>query len=1206
MKSFKLSTVFWALALSAPLCAQELLLHFDFTQVAGTAVTDNASQVKAVLRNNARVEQMGDYHVLNLGTANGYLDMTSAAGKQFASTDNYTVSVCYFVEKDYTISGNGYFLWAFSTNAACTQTAGKYSAYRVNAQRMATATAGWGSEKGYDLGSVTPQGQWMHVAYTESGGTGKLYINGELKNTMTGMPKNSANFGATAPAYCWLGRAPFSGDNYLKRTKVADFRLYDAALDAAAVGKLAAETVSLTEAMRYGTPGDETQLKALISQAQALADGDAGGYLPAAVEDLRDVILGAQNILGLGYSDFALDEYEQQLSAAMTAVKATKGMVFVAGNVPEAYDVNRGFIHPGGLHTQADFDRIKAQLAAKHPTVTAAWNALLASEWSKSTTATWPVETIVRGGGSGQNYINAARGAHIAYENALRWKIAGDKACAKHGVEVLMAWARTCKLVSGDSNWALAAGLYGYEFAQAAELLRDYEGWSREDFEIFKQWMLTVWYPGNIHFLRGRNGTWENVGNQGGYRPGHYWSNWPLCNVLSALTIGILCDDVFIYNQALSFMKYDQAGTFPKDGKRTANPILNDGCTEFLGNLVVDVKDTELETGAYGQMGQMQESGRDGGHAAMALGLAIDIAQTAWNQGDDLYSYMDNRLAAGIEFVAASTQGQEGLPWTNYKYVDCRTAWHNGWLMEGYATAETRPYWGTVLGHYEGVKGVRMPWAEKAYAQMGADAGPTGGASGAYDHLGFSRLLHTRDVQLAPEDQRPTLLSPLMEYNGQQLARGELGGLRNTFAVDKDKALPKGQSVRLMPQLPEGAEDTGQWQWNTGETTREISVDTDRSFVYRVTYTNANGIPSHQAFSIAVDGDCQPSVGTYGTMTYKGETHTTDSMSVFYGDRVTLGVVGTGGYESYQWDNGATTQSITTAPIVRPRTFTGVYVNQGGVRSAVTFRVGVRYMELRTVVNGQVLADSTSVVVNQGDDVSIGAYVPDGVQDCSFRWNNGDSAPVLTFSDIRQSVTQTLHYSVNGRQGEVTYHILVAPVEATAVSPGAYRILHRATGRYLTCKGSGYFASFDEELYGDEALTQVWHLQPGESDATAFNIQNDASRLYINAAGRGSKYAPRYVFSFFQATGTDWLEVRDAGATPKYWTVNTRSQLTLPAGSAITDFPFRLVPYTGATAIDGVSAKGVATAAEYNLMGQPTAPAQRGIHVGKGKKYIVR
>ncbi len=1193
------------LAATMTASAQNLLLHFDFSQTQGTTVTDAVSGVKASLKNNAKVEPMGDYRVLNLGTQNGYLDMTVAAGKQFAGTDNYTISTYYYVEKNYTISGNGYFLWAFSTLAANTQTEGKYSAYRVNAQRIATSTGGWGSEKGYDLGTATPQGQWMHVVYTEQGGTGKLYINGELKHTITAMPKNSSNYGTTPPSNCWLGRAPFSGDSYLGNTKVADFRLYDAALSAAEVSQLASETATLTQAMRYGTPGDESKLKQLIAEAQAVVANGAN-YLTGAVEDLRDVITAAQNVLGKDFSSYALNEYVETLSTALVAVKATKGMTFELGNLTAAYDTQRGFIHPGGLHTQADFDRIKAQLAAKHPTVTAAWNALLASEWSKSTTATWPVETIVRGGSSGQNYINAARGAHIAYENALRWKIAGDKACAKHGVEVLMAWAKTCKLVSGDSNWALAAGLYGYEFAQAAELLRDYEGWSREDFELFKQWMLTVWYPGNIHFLRGRNGTWENVGNQGGYRPGHYWSNWPLCNVLSALTIGILCDDVFIYNQALSFMKYDQAGTFPKDGKRTAAPILSDGCTEFLGNLVVDVKETELETGAYGQMGQMQESGRDGGHAAMALGLAVDIAQTAWNQGDDLYSYMDNRLAAGIEFVAASTQGQEGLPWTNYKYVDCRTAWHNGWLMEGYATAETRPYWGTVLGHYEGVKGVRMPWAEKAYAQMGADAGPTGGASGAYDHLGFSRLLHTRDVQLCPEGQRPTLLSPMMEMNAKLIAHNELGGLTNTFVVDKDKAMKPGQRVTLMPQLPDGAEDTGYWQWNTGQTTRNITVETNRSYVYRVTYTNSNGIQSHQSFAIAVDGDCVPADAT-GTIAYDGQLLTTDTVSVFYGDPVTLTINGTGGYESYQWSNGATSRTLTTGPIVRPRTFTGVYINQGGARSAVTFRVGVKYMQLRTVVNGKVLADSTQVVVNEGDQVQIGAYVPEILSGCSYEWSNGADTPILILSDIRQSGTYTLRYNVNGEQGESTYRILVNPATDTPIAPGAYRIRHRATDAYLTTAGSGKLAEFKEEQTGDEVMQQVWHLCASAEDVTAFNLQNDADRLFLSAYGRSTKNAPKYVFGFRQAMGTDWIEVHDASVAPRYWTLNKRNQLSISSNlTSITDFPFVLEPYHGTTAVQTIQAEDRGDAIVYNLKGQRTEPVWRGIYIIGKKKVVVK
>lgn len=286
----------------------------------------------------------------------------------------------------------------------------------------------------------------------------------------------------------------------------------------------------------------------------------------------------------------------------------------------QTYNTNRGFVHPGGLHTQEDFDRIKDLLAKGDPTITAAVKVLTQAAYTQSTAGTSPVQTIVRGGGKGENYINAVRGATIAYQNALVWKITGNKANASHAVSVLMQWAKTTKAIGGDSNYALAAGLYGYQFAQAAELLRDYEGWAPERFEQFRQWMLQVWYPSAMSFLRGRNGTWENA-NRWWQAPGHYWSNWGLCNALCVMSIGVLCDDAFIYNQGLSFMKYDQVGTFTNP--RTANPILNDGLTEFMGNLVVTVTDTpaNLKASSYGKIGQMQESGRDIGHATMPAGI---------------------------------------------------------------------------------------------------------------------------------------------------------------------------------------------------------------------------------------------------------------------------------------------------------------------------------------------------------------------------------------------------------------------------------------------------------------------------------------------------------------------------------------------------------------------------------------------------------
>ncbi len=72
------------------------------------------------------------------------------------------------------------------------------------------------------------------------------------------------------------------------------------------------------------------------------------------------------------------------------------------------YDTNRGFIHPGGLHTQADFDRVKAQLEAGNPTVKEAYRVLTSAAYSQSGVQTYPVEVIVRGGGSGENYLKSA------------------------------------------------------------------------------------------------------------------------------------------------------------------------------------------------------------------------------------------------------------------------------------------------------------------------------------------------------------------------------------------------------------------------------------------------------------------------------------------------------------------------------------------------------------------------------------------------------------------------------------------------------------------------------------------------------------------------------------------------------------------------------------------------------------------------------
>ncbi len=884
-------------------------------------------------------------------------------------------------------------------------------------------------------------------------------------------------------------------------------------------------------------------------------------------------------------------------------------LLLTIGVTAQSYNTNRGFVHPGGLHTQEDFDRIKDLLAKGDPTITAAVKVLTQAAYAQSTAGTSPVQTIVRGGGKGENYINAARGATIAYQNALVWKITGNKANASHAINVLMQWANTTKGIGGDSNYALAAGLYGYQFAQAAELLRDYEGWAPERFEQFRQWMLQVWYPSAMGFLRGRNGTWENVGKWW-QAPGHYWSNWGLCNALCVMSIGVLCDDVFIYNQGLSYMKYDQVGTFTDP--RTANPILNDGLTEFMGNLVVTVTNTpaNLKASSYGTIGQMQESGRDIGHATMAAGLAIDIAHMAWNQGDDLFSFMDNRLAAGIEFVAAQTQNIEGLPWTNYKYGSGGIYYTDNrcWTMTGPALGnQIRPYWGTVIGHYQGVLGKDMPYSEMAYANLiknGPDGGGQGSTSGGYDHLGYSVLMNYRDHKATAEEV-PTLLAPKMVVGNDTLSHNELGGLVNTFKTNNNTGVAKGTVIKLLPQLRDSSEDTGQWQWNTGETTRNLTVTANESYVYRVCYTNKHGVKSYLCFSIAVQGDCEPTPVEVSA-NYNGVT-ATDSITIFYDDAITLKAASKDGFGSFAWSTGATNSNITVKNLRNDTLFTVAFKNQGGAISYDTIRVHLKYFRPQMAVNGKVKVDTVQCLCQPGDKVAFAPYVPSTFKDIRFQWSSGSTERSVTYNDIQTTIVDTLVYTLFGKSDTVCYVAYLSDTLDSAIPEGYYLIRDRFHDTYLTnntVEGLPYAnATFTAKKEGDALQQQAWKVTNENVDGPCYDLQNLADQRYLALSMRMTA-STRTPYYFRKATGTQWYHLRNK--RPCYFTINDDGTVDHTTYYVPTNFPVELIPYTLPAGIHDIHADKVSDDKRYNIQGQRVGADYKGLIIHNGKKYIIR
>ncbi|HEX9048575.1 MAG TPA: alginate lyase family protein, partial [Verrucomicrobiae bacterium] len=182
--------------------------------------------------------------------------------------------------------------------------------------------------------------------------------------------------------------------------------------------------------------------------------------------------------------------------------------------------LGQAFVHPGCLETEADFARMNTKIALGQSPWIDSYNILIANSHAQNTYTPSPVAVLVRGTGnsacSTENYSHAYNDAAAAYQLALRWKITGDTSFANASINVLNAWSSTCTNLCGDSNGDLAAGLYGYQFACAAEIMRTYSGWSSSDFTRFKNFMVNVFYPWNHAFLTGHNGTCIS----------HYWANW--------------------------------------------------------------------------------------------------------------------------------------------------------------------------------------------------------------------------------------------------------------------------------------------------------------------------------------------------------------------------------------------------------------------------------------------------------------------------------------------------------------------------------------------------------------------------------------------------------------------------------------------------------------------------------------------------------
>jgi fibronectin type 3 domain-containing protein/regulation of enolase protein 1 (concanavalin A-like superfamily) len=388
------------------------------------------------------------------------------------------------------------------------------------------------------------------------------------------------------------------------------------------------------------------------------------------------------------------------------------------------------FVHPGALNSQADFDRIKAKVAAGE------WpwydSYLTLCNDGLSSLGWWwgPVAQITRGGGGGNNFARSQKDAIAIYCLALRYRISGDTRYADKAIEGMDRWSSTMTAGPNGDNWGLAAGLCGYEFAVAGETLRGYPGWSQTSINSYKSF-LGLFANSNINFL--------NIASLSSR------SNWLTDNTASLAACGVFCDNTAWFNQAINYYKFGHTNGQAHIWAWFMHP---------MGII------------------QMEESGRDQAHVQDALSSMAALCEIADHQGLDLYGYDNNRVLRAAEYFAKFNS------WLDVPY----TAYYNngGWTRDHWETnlgyggrGAFQPVWEMLNAHYY-KQGIYAPFTA-GYAASHRPSGNVGNWNSP-DVLGYDTLTH---YQAPPATDVPP--SGLMaNFSSRQVTLSWFGSPRAT------------------------------------------------------------------------------------------------------------------------------------------------------------------------------------------------------------------------------------------------------------------------------------------------------------------------------------------------------------------------------------------------------------------------------------------
>lgn len=330
------------------------------------------------------------------------------------------------------------------------------------------------------------------------------------------------------------------------------------------------------------------------------------------------------------------------------------------------------FIHPGILFTEASLNHIY-QVAQKHTMPEYGSFGLLRDNPLSSAQykMNGPYPTISRDGEFGWTKRNMEQDFSAAYLNALMWVATKNEAHAKKSVDILVAYADTLKVIPPTNDAPLLAGLEGWKMVNAAEILRyTYKGLTKDQTQRISHLITDLFLPVAEKFYHTKaytNGNWG-----------------PIVTKLY-ISAAIFLNNREMYNKAIDFYYH-----------------ANDNGT--------------IKNYISGATGQIQESGRDQGHSQLGIGAMATVCEIAWNQGNDLYGALENRLLKGFEYVAKYNLGHDDVPFETWKDV---TGKYSNWsIISSQSRGRLIPIYEMVYNHYVKRKGLVMPYTKQVIEKL--------------------------------------------------------------------------------------------------------------------------------------------------------------------------------------------------------------------------------------------------------------------------------------------------------------------------------------------------------------------------------------------------------------------------------------------------------------------------------------------------------